>query len=321
MSQHPLFKVTAQVEVDQDALRAIISDGVEEYLNASLAQRVSSAISERIAQQGSACLSEVVSIVSTPAPSAPLGSEATSPRQKRTREGSSAVSSSVADTSMQHGTDGPVVGLMRIKTEPGAGCQPSGLSVPIGSARAAPSHALNGAAENREPDECDLTGDDGTDVDVLGDDDSAPPEDFEPPSPDHTLVRTLVPTPDRPTVPERDDPFESLPDDWKSWYGEVVWCRWGLDRKWYPACIANPSTTTDEVFELARRWIGRKHLVYFYPAEGYDVVGPEHIRLFAGTTIANFATAEHLNKIVPGILVARYELRLDREQRLEWQVL
>jgi hypothetical protein len=306
MSQRPLFNVKTEIEVDKEALRAIISHGVEEYLSATIAQRVSLDLSQRIAQQGVAVASAVGSTV-TQAPRL-LGSEAASQpaqRQEPNNEDSDAASSSAVEASTQNGANRSVVDLMRIKTEPASLSLPSGLRIPNGNAGTALQHSVYGTAENREPDEFGLTGDGDTDVDIIGDDESAPPEDFEAPPAEQTPMQT------------QDDPFQSLPDDWKAWYGEVVWCRW-TDRNWYPACIADPSTATGEPLALATKWIGRKHLAFFYPAQGYDVVSPETIRLFVGTSVADFARGEHLNRIVPGILIARYELMVERKHRVAW---
>lgn len=112
------------------------------------------------------------------------------------------------------------------------------------------------------------------------------------------------------------DVFQGLPDEWTQWYGEVVWCRWR--EGWWPACVFDPSIVSEEVSELVRPHAGNKHLVYYYPRDGFRAVSPGSIRLFhkhtptkADRKIANFRRALH---------VAKVELTVPAPERAIWYV-
>lgn len=70
------------------------------------------------------------------------------------------------------------------------------------------------------------------------------------------------------TDPHDDDGLErlvsALPPAFTSRFGEIVWAAGGQGFGWWPGCIYDPRLTVGSARELARKNLGKKHLVYFF---------------------------------------------------------
>lgn len=56
----------------------------------------------------------------------------------------------------------------------------------------------------------------------------------------------------------------ALPPAYTSRFGEIVWAAGGVGFGWWPAAIYDPRLTVGSARQLARKNLGRKHLVYFF---------------------------------------------------------
>lgn len=69
------------------------------------------------------------------------------------------------------------------------------------------------------------------------------------------------------TLPKIDDDLEklvcALPPRYTERFGEIVWAQGGVGFGFWPAVIYDPRFTTGNARDLARKHLGRKHLVYF----------------------------------------------------------
>ncbi len=61
-----------------------------------------------------------------------------------------------------------------------------------------------------------------------------------------------------------DSLVSALPPSFTSRFGEIVWAAGGVGFGWWPACIYDPRLTVGGARQLARKNLGRKHLVYFF---------------------------------------------------------
>eukprot|EP00978_Attheya_sp_CCMP212_P008557 scaffold20070_cov58-Attheya_sp.AAC.5 len=68
--------------------------------------------------------------------------------------------------------------------------------------------------------------------------------------------------------PENDDGLEdlvsALSPEFTSRFGEIVWAAGGVGFGWWPACVYDPRLTVGGARHLAKRNLGKKHLVYFF---------------------------------------------------------
>jgi hypothetical protein len=75
-------------------------------------------------------------------------------------------------------------------------------------------------------------------------------------------------TPDRCKMPFEDDGLEklinALPPKFTSRFGECVWAQGGVGFGWWPAFIYDPRFTVGSARQLARKNLGKRHLVYFF---------------------------------------------------------
>lgn len=61
------------------------------------------------------------------------------------------------------------------------------------------------------------------------------------------------------------DSFVSaLPPRYTSRFGEIVWAAGGAGYGWWPACIYDPRLTVGGARQLARKNLGKRHLIYFF---------------------------------------------------------
>lgn len=56
----------------------------------------------------------------------------------------------------------------------------------------------------------------------------------------------------------------ALPPSFTERFGEIIWAAGGVGFGWWPACIYDPRLTVGGARQLARKNIGKKHLVYFF---------------------------------------------------------
>ena len=56
----------------------------------------------------------------------------------------------------------------------------------------------------------------------------------------------------------------ALPMDYKSRFNEICWCQGGVGYGWWPACIFNPCQAIGAARTQATKFLGRRHLVYFF---------------------------------------------------------
>lgn len=56
----------------------------------------------------------------------------------------------------------------------------------------------------------------------------------------------------------------ALNPDFTSRFGEIVWAAGGVGFGWWPACIYDPRLTVGSARQLARKFLGKKQLVYFF---------------------------------------------------------
>jgi hypothetical protein len=68
--------------------------------------------------------------------------------------------------------------------------------------------------------------------------------------------------------PKEDDGLDplvcALPPRFTQRFGEICWAQGGSGFGWWPSCIYDPRLTTGGARELARKNLGKRHLVYFF---------------------------------------------------------
>jgi len=61
-----------------------------------------------------------------------------------------------------------------------------------------------------------------------------------------------------------DSLVSALPPLYTSRFGEIVWAAGGAGFGWWPACVYDPRLTVGGARQLARKNLGKKHLIYFF---------------------------------------------------------
>ena len=61
-----------------------------------------------------------------------------------------------------------------------------------------------------------------------------------------------------------DSLVSALPPQFTSRFGEIVWAAGGVGFGWWPACIYDPRLTVGGARHLAKKNLGKKHLIYFF---------------------------------------------------------
>lgn len=56
----------------------------------------------------------------------------------------------------------------------------------------------------------------------------------------------------------------ALPPAFTSRFGEICWAQGGVGFGWWPAFIYDPRLTVGSARQLARKHLGKRHLVYFF---------------------------------------------------------
>lgn len=55
-----------------------------------------------------------------------------------------------------------------------------------------------------------------------------------------------------------------LPPPYTSRFGEIIWAAGGVGFGWWPACVYDPRLTVGGARQLARKNLGKRHLIYFF---------------------------------------------------------
>ena len=61
-----------------------------------------------------------------------------------------------------------------------------------------------------------------------------------------------------------DSLVSALPPPYTSRFGEIVWAAGGVGFGWWPACVYDPRLTVGGARQLARKNLGKRHLIYFF---------------------------------------------------------
>jgi len=61
-----------------------------------------------------------------------------------------------------------------------------------------------------------------------------------------------------------DSLVSALPPAYTSRFGEIVWAAGGVGFGWWPACVYDPRLTVGGARQLARKNLGKRHLIYFF---------------------------------------------------------
>ena len=111
-------------------------------------------------------------------------------------------------------------------------------------------------------------------------------------------------------------------------FGDVVWAHGGSGFGWWPAFLYDPRLTTGSARQLARKFLGKRQLVYFFEClkTPFDCLVDSKIMNWDHGLAEDF----HLGKIAranskqrsqdfeQALQMAAMELSLPKEQRMEW---
>lgn len=61
-----------------------------------------------------------------------------------------------------------------------------------------------------------------------------------------------------------DSLVSALPPNYTSRFGEIIWAAGGVGFGWWPACVYDPRLTVGGARQLARKNLGKRHLIYFF---------------------------------------------------------
>jgi hypothetical protein len=112
-----------------------------------------------------------------------------------------------------------------------------------------------------------------------------------------------------------------MSDEWKSWYGEVVWVK-NANFPWWPCYVYDPMHLPIElVKKKSLKEIGKKYVVYFYADSNYTWVAKSAMKpynetkaLLKGQTVSKRYVAEFKKSID----IADAEVQRDKEGRVKW---
>jgi hypothetical protein len=116
-----------------------------------------------------------------------------------------------------------------------------------------------------------------------------------------------------------------MSDEWKSWYGEVVWVKSGK-LPWWPCYVYDPGKLPTACGELVKtislREVGKKYLLYFYADSNYQWIeksamtpfNDETKEMFKGQTVSK----RYLADFKQAVQIADEEIQKDKEDRVSW---
>jgi len=95
----------------------------------------------------------------------------------------------------------------------------------------------------------------------------------------------------------------ALPPRYTERFGEICWAQGGSGFGWWPACIYDPRLTVGGARELARKNLGRRHLVYFFEClmAPFSVLGDNKLVMWE----VGIADGYHLGRTALGHSKAR----------------
>ncbi len=120
----------------------------------------------------------------------------------------------------------------------------------------------------------------------------------------------------------------TLPPSFTSRFGEICWAQGGVGFGWWPACIYDPRLTVGNARQLARKNLGKRHLVYFFECHNAPFAVLNNARLIKwddglvedyhlGRTARAVGKARGL-QFAQALQAAIIEYGKPIEQRLEW---
>ena len=122
--------------------------------------------------------------------------------------------------------------------------------------------------------------------------------------------------------------ISALPPKYTSRFGEIVWAAGGVGFGWWPACIYDPRLTVGNARTLAKRNLGKKHLIYFFECHDapFTVLGDNKICSWMTGYHEEYdlgRTAKSVSKnrgllFEKALMVANLEFEKPLELRLDW---
>lgn len=120
----------------------------------------------------------------------------------------------------------------------------------------------------------------------------------------------------------------ALPPSFTSRFGEICWAQGGVGFGWWPACIYDPRLTVGNARQLARKNLGKRHLVYFFECHGapFSVLNNAKLTKWEDGLLEDYhlgRTAKAIGKarslqFAQALQAAIIEHGKPIEQRLEW---
>jgi hypothetical protein len=125
---------------------------------------------------------------------------------------------------------------------------------------------------------------------------------------------------------ELDKAINSFPESFVRRFGEICWARSGDRADWWPAEICDPRSfiNNQAVVDLARRSIGRKHLVFFFeiPTSPFDALPESRILSWEEGVEKDLHTGRHvrgskerIERFNNALMIAKTELATHPSQK------
>lgn len=98
----------------------------------------------------------------------------------------------------------------------------------------------------------------------------------------------------------------ALSPPFTSRFGEICWAQGGVGFGWWPACVYDPRLTVGSARQLARKNLGKRHLVYFFECHGapFDCLPDSKISKWEAGLLDDF----HMGKTAKAAGRSRTEL-------------
>lgn len=120
----------------------------------------------------------------------------------------------------------------------------------------------------------------------------------------------------------------ALSPTFTSRFGEIVWAQGGVGFGWWPACIYDPRLTQGGARQLAKKNVGKKHLVYFFECHDapFAVMGDSKLCQWEEGLMEEYnlgktarSTGKNRGTIFDRALqAALIEVSKPTDQRMEW---
>ncbi|KAL7509608.1 hypothetical protein ACHAXN_006565 [Cyclotella atomus] len=125
-----------------------------------------------------------------------------------------------------------------------------------------------------------------------------------------------------------DSLVSALPPEYTSRFGEIVWAAGGNGFGWWPACIYDPRLTVGGARQLARKNLGKRHLIYFFECNDapFTCLGDSRLTKWEAGFIEEYdlgktAKSGNKNKAVlfeKALSLAQMENERPIELRMDW---